>query len=80
LEDGDYLKLRSLTLGYNLKLTQWGIQNMRVYLAGENLFTWTKYSGLDPEIPASNGSVMKTAGPGLYPSVRKFMFGLNLTF
>jgi hypothetical protein len=53
---------------------------MRVYLAGENLFTWTKYSGLDPEIPASNGSVMKTAGPGLYPSVRKFMFGLNLTF
>ncbi len=80
LEDGDYLKLRSLTLGYNLKLTQWGIQNMRVYLTGENLFTWTKYSGLDPEIPASNGSVMKTAGPGLYPSVRKFMFGLNLTF
>ena len=45
-----------------------------------NLFTITDYSGVDPEIPASDGSVMGTAGPAVYPSVRKYMFGLNLTF
>lgn len=80
LEDSDYLKLRSLTLGYNLNLTQWGIRNLRVFLSGENLFTVTGYSGVDPEIPASGGTVMGTTGPGVYPSVRKYMFGLNLTF
>lgn len=80
LEDGDYFKLRSLTLGYNFKLTQYGIQNLRVYFTGENLFTITDYSGVDPELPADDGNVMSSAGPGVYPSVRKYMFGLNLTF
>ena len=85
LEDNDYLKLRSLSLGYNFKLPEWGIQNLRVYCTGENLFTITNYSGVDPEIPADlnpegNRSVMGTAGVSVYPSVRKFMFGLNLTF
>lgn len=85
LEDNDYLKLRSLSLGYNFKLPEWGIQNLRVYFTGENLFTITNYSGVDPEVPADlnpegNRSVMGTAGVSVYPSVRKFMFGLNLTF
>ena len=81
LEDSDYLKLRSLTLSYNFKLTQYGIQNLRIFFNGENLFTVTDYSGVDPEIPASDeGAVMGSAGPAVYPSVRKFMFGLNLTF
>lgn len=85
IESNDYLKLRSLTLGYNFKLSQYGIQNLRVYFTGENLFTITNYSGTDPELSAGkddndNISVMGTALPGIYPSVRKFMFGLNLTF
>ena len=80
LEDSDYLKLRSLSLGYNFNLKQYGIQNLRVSLSGENLFTLTDYSGVDPEIPASGGSVMGTAGAAVYPSVRRFMFGLNVTF
>lgn len=79
-EDNDFLKLRSLTIGYNLSLPQYYIQNMRIFFAGENLFTITGYSGVDPELPASNGSVVGTAGPSVYPSTRKFMFGLNLTF
>ena len=56
-----------------------GIQNLRVFMNAENLFTITDYSGVDPEIPArrfGNG----TTGPAVYPSVRKYMFGLNLTF
>lgn len=85
IENNDYLKLRSLTLGYNFKLSQYGIQNLRVYFTGENLFTITNYSGTDPELSAGeddnkNISVMGTALPGIYPAVRKFMFGLNLTF
>lgn len=80
LEDSDYLKMRSLNIGYNFKLTQYGIKNLRVFFNGENLFTITDYSGVDPELPASNGSVMSSAGPGIYPSVRKYMFGLNVTF
>jgi len=80
LEDSDYLKLRSLSLGYNFNLKNYGIQNLRVSLSGENLFTLTDYSGVDPEIPASSGKVMGTAGAAVYPSVRRFMFGLNVTF
>ena len=80
LEDSDYFKLRSFTLGYNFKLPQYYISNLRVYFTGENLFTITKYSGVDPELPANDGSVMSSTGPGVYPSVRKFMFGINLTF
>lgn len=80
LEDSDYLKLRSLTLGYNLDLKRYGIQSLRFSVSGENLFTITDYSGVDPEVPASDGAVMGTAGPGIYPSVRRVMFGLNVTF
>lgn len=80
LEKNDYLKLRSLSIGYNLKLPQYYINNMRIFFTGENLFCVTNYSGVDPEIPASDGSVIGTALPSVYPTVRKFMFGLNLTF
>ena len=80
LEDGDYLKLRSLTIGYNLKLPKYYIQNMRIFFTGENLFCVTGYSGVDPEIPASGGSVIGSTSPSVYPSTRKYMFGINLTF
>ena len=80
LEDGDYLKLRSLTLGYNLALPQYHISNVRFFITGENLFVLTDYSGVDPEIPAVNGSALGSAGPAVYPSTRKFMFGLNVSF
>ena len=80
LEDSDFLKLRSLSIGYNLKLPEYYIQNLRIFFTGENLFTVTGYSGVDPELPASDGSVIGTTGASVYPSTRKFMFGLNVTF
>lgn len=80
LEENDFLKLRSLSLGYNLDLTDLNIQNLRISLTGENLFVITDYSGVDPELPASNGAVMGSTGPAVYPSTRRFMLGLNLTF
>ena len=84
LEDGDYLKLRSLTLSYDLSLPKYYIQNLRVFVTGENLFTITNYSGVDPEIPSfvDNAGVRKMTGvtTAVYPSTRKFMFGVNVTF
>lgn len=82
IESNDFLKLRSISLGYNLKLPQYYIQNMRIFFTGENLLTFTGYSGVDPKLPPNDdtGAVMGTAGPSVYPSVRKFMFGINLTF
>ena len=86
LEDGNYLKLRSLSIGYNLDLSKYYIQNMRIYFTAENVFTVTKFSGIDPEVPAyydeTTGTykAIGTAGANLYPSTRKFMFGINLTF
>lgn len=86
LEDGDYLKLRSLSIGYNLNLSKYYIQNMRIYFTAENVFTLTGFSEIDPEVPAyydeTTGTYKSigTAGANLYPSTRKFMFGINLTF
>ncbi|GHT20870.1 SusC/RagA family TonB-linked outer membrane protein [Bacteroidia bacterium] len=80
LEDGSYLKLRTLSLGYNLRLPQYNVQNLRVSVSAENLFCITEYSGVDPEIPVSDGNVVGAAGPAVYPVTRKVMFGINLTF
>ena len=80
LENNDFLKLRSLTVGYNIDLSQFKVDNLRISLSGENLFTITKYSGVDPEIPAINGGVMGSTGPAVYPATTKFMLGINLQF
>ena len=85
LESSDYLKLRSLTLSYNFDLKKYGIQTLRLSISGENLFTITDYSGVDPELPAGTNdkgvlSVTSTGGTSVYPAVRKFMLGVNLTF
>jgi TonB-linked SusC/RagA family outer membrane protein len=80
LEKNDFLKLRSLTLGYNIDLSHLKVDNLRISLSGENLFVITKYSGVDPEIPAIDGAVMGSTGPAVYPTTRKFMLGLNLQF
>ena len=72
LEDGDYLKLRSLSIGYNLNLSKYYIQNMRIYFTAENVFTLTGFSGIDPEVPAyydeTTGTYKSigTAGANLY--------------
>jgi TonB-linked SusC/RagA family outer membrane protein len=91
LEDASFLKMRSLQIGYTIpqnKLTKLGIDRFRVYLQGANLFTITKYSGIDPELtPSANnlGSGQGTAAFGIdygnYPNnQRSFLIGVNVTF
>jgi hypothetical protein len=84
VENGSYLRLKNLTIGYALpselinKLT---ISKARVYISTQNLFTITKYSGLDPEIGIQNGNpIFNGVDNGVYPSSRFVTFGLNVTF
>ena len=90
LESADFLKLRSVTLGYNFHLKSSIVKALRLYLSAENLFCITGYSGVDPELPAADGgrdtsgerstALSISTGSGVYPSVRKFMLGVNVTF
>ncbi|ATA74489.1 TonB-dependent receptor [Capnocytophaga sp. H2931] len=80
LEDGSYLKLRSLSIGYNLDLSEYKLPKLRLSISGENLFTITNYSGVDPEIPTRNGAIINSSGPSVYPSTRKFIFGITANF
>lgn len=81
LENGNFIKLKNASLGYtfNLKPNDY-ISSARVYVSGTNLFTITKYSGLDPEL--SNGDLMYFGHEysSNYPPVRTFTLGVNLKF
>src|SRR5690606_2417190 len=79
LEDGDYLRFKTVQLGYSLPkdiLKKARIDRIRLYVTGENLFTFTKYTGYDPEI---GGDVMGI-DRGYYPQARTGMLGVNLQF
>lgn len=80
LENGSFMRLDNLTLGYQIK----ALKGIRVYLTGQNLFVITKYKGLDPEVPMSSNDE-KGLTPGVesrqfYPKARSFSVGLNLNF
>lgn len=85
LEDASYLKMKSLTIGYTVPLPNWHISNLRVYFSGENLFTLTGFSGIDPELPANvtnrktGASSITGVATSIYPQTRKYMFGLSIT-
>lgn len=82
LEDGDFLKLTNLTIGYTfpIKRNNKYIKGVRAYLSGDNLFCITGYSGLDPELSNPYPTYAGIDYRDKYPSVRSFTFGLNLTF
>jgi len=82
LEDGDYVRLKTLQLGYTLgtELTQKiRLQKVRFYASADNLITLTNYTGFDPEIGA-RGSLDIGIDRGIYPQARTFRFGLSATF
>jgi iron complex outermembrane receptor protein len=79
IESGNYVRLDNATLGYNIAKPVKGVGSLRVYVTANNLFTITKYSGIDPEI--NQGGV----APGIdynnfYPKTRTFLFGVNVSF
>ena len=84
IEDASYIRLQNISLGYTLP-KQWVrkvyLDNVRVYMNIQNLHTWTKYKGLDPEVGAMYGDALMTGVDyGRYPSPRIYTFGLNVSF
>ena len=84
IEDGSYLKLKNLSIGYNLPasfLNRYSITKTRLYISSQNLFFITDYSGLDPEIGIQGGNATQNGvDNGTYPSSKYITFGLNVTF
>lgn len=86
IEDGSYIRIKNLTLGYTFPkkwVSKARIENIRLYCNIQNLYTFTKYSGYDPEVGASTqDSTGLTYGidNGRYPSPTMYSFGLNITF
>lgn len=86
IEDGSYLRIKNITLGYTFPkkwMEKARIENLRIYCNIQNLYTFTKYSGYDPEIGASTqDSTGLTYGldNGRYPSPTMYSFGINITF
>ena len=83
IEDGDYLKIQNLTIGYDFKklFPTMPLGQARLYLTAQNLFTFTGYSGMDPEIGYGyDKSWVSGIDLGYYPSPRTYMVGVNLKF
>ncbi|MDE5622364.1 MAG: TonB-dependent receptor [Alistipes sp.] len=84
LEDGSYLRIQNITLGYTLPrrwVSKLGMQNLKVYCTLQNLYTWTGYSGYDPEVGAFNQSAaMQNYDMGRYPTPRMYILGVNIGF
>ncbi len=91
LEDGSYVRLKNLQIGYTIPesiMSRLHIKSLRVYITGQNLWTLTKYTGLDPEMHISDNVKRDTYGGdvaagidwGTYPSARSYVLGVNMNF
>lgn len=83
VEDGSFLKLSNITLGYTFPkkmINKVGLSKLRLYATGSNLLTWTKYSGFDPEVSTMGNGLTPGVDFGAYPRSRAFVFGINLAF
>lgn len=84
VEDGSYLRLKNITLGYTLPLAvarSIKLKNLRIYVSAQNLITWTNYTGFDPEV-SRNGQLALSSGFdfGGYPGTKTITGGLSVTF
>ncbi|MBL7859348.1 MAG: TonB-dependent receptor [Cyclobacteriaceae bacterium] len=83
IEDGSFIRLKGLTLGFTLPkplVERARLTNLRVFIIGQNLLTWTKYTGFDPEITSGNNTVSQGTDAGIYPVSRTISGGLSVTF
>jgi len=84
IEDGSFLRLKTVSLGYTLP-SKWlqkskVFKTGRVYVAAQNLYTWTNYSGYDPEVSVRNSALTPGFDYSAYPRARTITFGINTTF
>ena len=74
IEPGDYLKIDNITLGYTMNLNKKYIEKIRLFGTANNLYTFTKFTGVDPSTDEVNG------GYNYYPSAFQFILGLQVSF
>ena len=82
IEDGSYMRIREITLGYTLPkqlLKRMGISNLRIYGSAFNPFTFTKYSGYNPEVSTNSSPIMQGVDYGTYPLSKSFVIGINFS-
>ena len=85
VEDADYVKIQNVTLGYDFKKI-WKncpLSQLRLYVSAQNLFTFSGYSGMDPEVGSSGYTGYSWAAGvdnGVYPSPRTYLVGVNIKF
>ena len=83
IEDGSYIKIKNITLSYNInteKLKKINISRIQPYVTLQNFFTFTKYSGYDPEVSQWGSATSLGIDWGTYPHVKTVVFGLNIDF
>ena len=84
MQNADYFKIQNITLGYDVARLVKGFpfSQFRVYVQAQNLYTFTKYTGVDPEIGSSGGKDSWARGidVGLYPTARTFVVGASIKF
>lgn len=82
IEDGSYVRVKAATFGYTFTKLKFGLNALKLYVTGQNLVTWTKYSGFDPEVSAFSGDTGVSPGIdyGTYPQIRTFIFGVKASF
>jgi len=83
VEDGSYLRVKNITLSYDIKsnvLDKIKIKSLNVFVSGQNLLTFTDYTGYDPEVSVSTNPTSLGVDAGTYPNVRGFTCGLNVAF
>lgn len=83
VEDASFLRLSNVTLGYTFPkqlIKKIKLSNLRVYATGNNLFTWTPYTGFDPEVSNMRSPLTPGVDFGAYPRSRSFIFGVNIAF
>ena len=83
VENADFVKIQNITLGYDFnRLFKWkGVEKIRAYVSAQNMLTFTKYSGMDPEVGFGNGAAWASGiDNGYYPSSNAWIFGLNINF
>ena len=83
IEDASYLRLKTLSLGYNVPskyIKALRMEQIRLYLSAQNLHTWTSYQGPDPEVSTKNSPLTPGFDFSPYPRAKSVVFGINLTF
>jgi hypothetical protein len=83
MEDGSFLRLKTVSLGYNFDknlIRKLNMKALRVFVSAQNLYTLTNYSGMDPEVSVRNTALTPGFDYSAYPRARTIVFGLNTSF